>query len=408
MTSGGIDSAPGRPWWRRPVGIEAIAVSAFVALGPLFARLLLTVFASPLRGTGVASLVADLEGGNPFTDVGWEVASARGLVDPAHSMYETIDILARLIGMAAYDVGSHTHPPTSIVMWIPLGFVPYWLWLPFYVCVALAACAVSLRLMRVPAWLAYPLAALLALTPTGTFALTTTYPVMALALALAWRYRDRSTVAGPAYAVLAAARGVGGVLLLYPVLRRQWRTLVVAVAVLAGVGLVALALEPSAVAEFFRRGAGAVDALSQQPNVFSPAAILGRHGWPAWPAYVVAVAITAIAVIVRRNAFWGLFWLSLAITPLGWVHSLVGALPFYVVIWRTGRLGVLIVLTNVVLALGVLPMSPAAINASWLLLVVTGAAAILAFRLDEDGGRLLPARSGQPRARPESSCEGMP
>ncbi len=368
--------------WSRGRTLESVLLVAFVAIGPYVARALVAVLASPLRGAGLTGPVQMFGSGAPFTDIGWEVSSARALVDPGFSMYASIDVIARLIGMDAYDVGAHTHPPTSVVLWLPLAFAPYALWLPHYVFASLASIGLSMRVMGVGAWIAYPLGVLVALTPSGSFALTTTYPIMAVVLALAWRYRDVGPVAGPAYAILAAARGVGGLLLAYPLLRRQWRTFGLAVAIVAVLVGVAAVAEPTALGEFLRRGAGAVDAAGQNPNVFTPAAVLARHGLPGWLAYVAAVALAALAFALRRSRFWVLFWVSLAVSPLGWVHSLVGVIPFLVVVWRSGRLGVLIVLVNAVVALGVLPASPGAVNASWLFLIMTTAIALVACRLD--------------------------
>ena len=367
--------------------LEMVLVAAFLVLAPLLARAVVGALAPALRGLGLGPLVAYLDGSGAFTDVGWEVASSQGLVDSTRSMYDTIDVLAPLIGMSAYDVGAHTHPPTSVVMWLPLGYLPYGWWLAFFVCASAVMLALTLRVMAVPAWLAYPLVALMSITPVGMFVLTTTYPLMALVLALAWRFRDVPWVAGPAYGVLAAARGVAGVLLVYPLVRRQWRTVVVALGLLVVLAGIATILEPTAISEFLREGRAAIEYLSSQGYLFSPFALLARWGVPTWLGYLGALLVLVLGVFLKRNLFWLLVWFSLAISPLGWVHSIAGALPLFVLMWRSGRLGQILTLVVATATFALFDTAPVTANLAWLVTLVATGIAVVACPIAVEGGR---------------------
>jgi hypothetical protein len=373
-----VAGALGSPGLRNLRGREALLLAFFIVVGPV----LLTLVAPALDGlarSGGWALYADVFGGRlPFTDVGWEVASARGLLDPGRSMYESVDALAPLIGMNAYDVGAHTHPPTSAVMWTPLAIVPYGWWIPFYVCLAVTAVAVSMRVLGVGPSIAYPVAALLALTPAGMFSMTTTYPLMALALALAWRYRDVPMIAGPMYAVLAASRGVAGVLLVYPMLRRQWRTLALAVGLLVLALVVALGLEGDVVSRFVNEGRVTIDSWLGRTFLFTPEALLTRRGiWTgAW--YAAALVLVGLGLYLRRESFWLLVWLSLALAPIAWAHSIVATIPLLVVMWFSGRLGQVLTLLAAGLTLAVAPFTIPGPNSAWIVVLLTTGIGVLA------------------------------
>lgn len=244
-------------WLTTNVAFEVIANLAVIALVPV-----VSAFIPRHREIGAllgVTPIVDLVTGSPgATDVGWEVAAARALASPGYSPYDELATIAHLIGMAPYDAGVHTHPPTSFVPWLVLAFIPYSSWIGMFTVASVCATAATMRLLYVPAWAAYPIAVGLALTAVGSFAMASTYPAMALLLAVSWRFRDRPAVAGPAYALLAGGRGVAGVLLLYPVLRRQWRTVVVAASLLVAMLLAAVVLQPDVIADFLTRGREAI------------------------------------------------------------------------------------------------------------------------------------------------------
>jgi hypothetical protein len=363
-------------WTRR--GVVELALNALVILAvPFLGRLLAPVLGVQLRGWGFGQLVDTLSGASTFTDVGWEVASAAGLMDRAQSMYESIAVLGPVIGMDAYDVGTHTHPPTSVVLWVPLTYLDYHWWLGFYVALSVSAIALSMRVMKVPAWVAYPLALLVCLTPTGIFSTTTTYPLMALALALAWTYRERPWVAGASYGFLTASRGIAGVLVIYPLVRRQWRTVAVAVGLVVLLAVLAFIAEPQSFADFWVKGQESINALLGRDYNYSLDSILQRLGLPRWLGWLAAACVVLAGLARRRELFWLLAWLTFALSPLAWAHSLIGVIPLGVVMWQSGPLGRLLTAATAIVTFGVLAPTPLGTNAGWpVMLALTGVAVI--------------------------------
>lgn len=371
---------------RRRLRTEVAACVAFLLVAPLVGRLIVSVLGSPLRGLGLTQWVQSLDGSRPFTDIGWEVSWSAGLLDPVRTMYDPIATLAPLIGMSVYAQPSMTHPPTSVVMWIPLSLLPYSWWLGFFACASVLAVAVSLRLVGVPPWVAYPVTALGALTPIGMFAVTTTYPLAGLLIALAWRFRDHPWMAGPAYGLLAASRGFAGLMMVYPLIRRQWRTFGTAVAVIVVLGLGAIAIEPSSVAGFVD-SATTLSSLEPREDNYAVDALLSRRGLPGWLAYVLAVAVFASGLCLRRERFWLLFWCSLCITPIAWAQSITVLLPLLAVMWMSGRWGTMLTVTALALTFGVSVTSPAGANASWLVVLACAGVGVLTCDLRPRAGR---------------------
>lgn len=188
-----------------------------------------------------------------------------------------------VLGVGMYGIGVHTHPPTSVVLGVPLIPVPYGWWLGFWVVASLFALAGTLRLLDVSAWLAYPIALGLALTGPGGEALVTTYPLSALGIAIAWRFRDRTVAGGMAMGLLSAERGILGLLLLYSAARRRWRQVALAVSLVAVLTLVAVAFEPGVISGFLTDGLASVQQNVSRPETYTLQAIAERRGLPSWP-----------------------------------------------------------------------------------------------------------------------------
>lgn len=383
--------------WTRAGVLELLANVALIIVVPLVSRLLHPVVNAPLRGFGFGELVDALSGKGGFTDIGWEVAASKGLVDSSYSAYDTITRLGPLIGMDSYGEAGITHPPPALMFGIPLTVVDYDWWLSFWVVTAFCALALSMRLMRVPAWVAYPLALGICLTPPGMFATMSSYPIAALLISVAWVYRTHSVIAGLAYGVLAATRGVGVILLLYPVAKRRWRTVLVAVALVGVLSLAALAIEPQLVGDFLTQGRASIQMALDYPAQYTFDALLARQGLPQWIAWLAAAAVVLAGVGLKRDFFWLTVWFMFAVTPIAWTHTPVQALPLLVVMWQSGQLGRLLTLLVGVVFVSATPVGW---NVAWPFLIVLSAVAVLACPL----GR--PAQDPQadgPAARKESA-----
>ena len=292
---------------------------------------------------GFGGLIGQLTGAPLQTDIGWEVAASAALLEPGVSAYAPLPQLGPLIGMETVEGSSHTHPPPSLALWLPLAVIPYTGWIGSWVLGMIVCLAWSFRIMSVPASFAYFLALGVALTRVGQVSITTTYPVLALAIAVAWRWRSGTWLPGVSLALIAASRGFGGLLLLYPLLRRQWRLVVVAMVVGIGLTIISVMLEPNVISGFLTQGRAAIEYNLTRPMT-TPMAILDFLGLPSLLVGVLAIAVVLLSLLRGNSLFWALNWLSFVVMPIGWAHASVMLLPLAVVIWRAGRVGQILIL----------------------------------------------------------------
>lgn len=96
---------PGRSRW-----IEAGAVLGSILLVPTIFTALgrFTFTAADLLGFN--ALAGNLAGNAGTTDVGWEVAASRGLLDPGVSAYAPLNTIAALIQMTSDNGQANSHP----------------------------------------------------------------------------------------------------------------------------------------------------------------------------------------------------------------------------------------------------------------------------------------------------------
>jgi Glycosyltransferase family 87 len=350
-------------------------------------------FSDATTKLGLDWFLTAFSGQGGAADIAWEVAAARGWLDPAFSTYDPLTTLGPLIGMNWAEDQAHSHPPFSIPMYSPLAALDYQVWLPWWMAVMISAIAISMRLMKVPPHLAYPLALAISATAPGRWALESSYPLAALLLALAWSYRHRPVVGGVTMGLLASMRGTALLLFLYPVIRRRWRVVAWAVGTVALLTLVAIAVEPGIVAGFLDGGRASVEQSLALDNQWTPQAILQRNEWPVvlwWLAVLVAAAIAA-----RRgqHPFWVLTWLSLALSPIAWFHSPIAGIPLLVVMWSGGRLNQALV----ILVAAATAATTTAYSLNWLAFVLlTGLGLVLGGRVPGTEDRdQHPAASGE-------------
>ena len=366
---------------------ELGVVLALIVLVPFVARVLWSRFSEAFTQFGFGELGSMLAGNGGWTDIGWEVASAIGLLRSDYSAYDSLEVLHPLVGMDVIfvDLSSHSHPPMSIPLGIPLGFIDYGWWLSFWVIAAVMMIALAMRALRVPPHIAYPLAIVVALSVPGKWGLVSTYPLAALLVALAWRYRERAVAAGVSLGIFGATRGIGLLLLLYPLARRQWRTLAVAVVVVLGLLMVAVILEPDVVGAFLTTSRDSIAVNMQRADLLTPGSILRRYGMSEYFAWILAFVVVAVALRRKQELFWVLNWLILAVSPIAWFHSIVMGIPLLVVIWRSGRLGqtLVLIVAAASVAQPVNPFTTLVFSIDWLVFVTAGGIALLFCRIPE-------------------------
>lgn len=322
---------------------------------------------------GFNDLIGQLTGSPLQTDIGWEIAASAALADPDVSGYAPLAQMGPLIGMETVENVPHIHPPPSLTLGLPLAFMPYSAWIGSWVVGMVIALGWTLRVMSVPVWLAYVLAIGLSLTRVGQFTLTTTYPLLALAIAVAWRYRSGTWLPGLSMALITASRGVGGILLLYPLARRQWRIIVVAVVTLIVLSGIAIVLEPAIFQGFLTEGRASIEYTISRPMT-TPSAILDYVGLPGFLAVVAAFVVAGVSLWRGNALFWVLNWLSFAVMPIGWAHAYVMLLPLAVLVWRSGTLGMFLMLVPAIsltaFTLGVVVIWPIGLAMTGLALMI--------------------------------------
>ena len=356
----------------------------FITLVPLIFRALgdrLIGLAEPL---GWGGLVERLAGRGGWTDIGWEVVAAKALLDPGYSAYATLKVLDPLIGMGWPADQGLSHPPFGIPPFILLTPFSYEWWLPFWITASIVALAISMRALDVAPWIAYPVALSVALTFSGQFSLLSTYPMSALLLALAWRWRRRTWLGGLALAGFGLGRGYGLILLAYPALRRRWRLLSVSIATVAVMSIIAWLFEPSVYSAFFSEGRRTIETDLSRGDLITPLSLTRQRGIPDLAVYLLAGLAAARMFWLRRQPFWALVWFSFAITPIAWYHSAVVAIPLLVTIWRISTVGRI----ATIISAGIFAASTTYMSYSWTVMVIATGFALV-------WGRRLPTQAPQ-------------
>lgn len=358
---------------RRAYTTEILGNLAFIVAVPVLARLA-EPWLMPIAWTlGFGDFANLLTGFGGATDIGWEVAASLGLLSPDISAYATLTELDPLIGMGQLIDWAQTHPPTALIVVMPLTLVDYHLWVSFWIPAMIVMIAVSMRIMSVPAWVAYPVAVAIAVTQPGLQGLGSTYPVIAVLVALAWRYRTNPAVSGTALAVLTASRGIGGLLLLYPVVKRRWSTVVLAAAILVVLSALALIIEPDVISNFTTNAMASVEFHLHEKHLVTLGSIAGHLGLPSVTPWIIAAAVLAGSIALKRELFWVLLWVTFAVSPLAWTQSFIMGIPLVVAMWQTGKLGRFLTL---VLAIPIVS-GLSGLSMSWIAFVVITGVGVL-------------------------------
>src|SRR5918998_211690 len=257
---------------------------------------------------------------------------------------------AMLEGRNIYDTGVelvNLNPPLWTVLISPLGLLgpitAYRVFVLISLVVVVGYLAWTVEELRLrPGWTAIGVVMLLLSSPLlATLALGQVYPVLALGLVASWvaDRRGRQEVSGAALGLVVALKPSLLPVLLWPLVRRRWRTLQAAlvsgaVATLVGV----LVLGAGATLDYIR-------VLREQPlstywdNASLPSAAarlftenpyaqnVATLPWMVPVAYVLGIgAIVLTAARVRHGAevgLWALVAASLLASPIAWHNYLV-------------------------------------------------------------------------------------
>jgi hypothetical protein len=125
-----------------------------ILVPPLLARWLWPKFSEAFTQFGFGDLGSRLAGNGGWTDIGWEVGSALGLIRGDYSAYDSLEVLHPQVGrdLGYVDWSSNSHPPMSKPLWSLPDLIDYGWWLSFWVIAAIvmSAGAIAIVLCRIP------------------------------------------------------------------------------------------------------------------------------------------------------------------------------------------------------------------------------------------------------------------
>jgi hypothetical protein len=221
------------------------------------------------------------------------------------------------------------YPPPLAALFAPISLIPYPVAAVLFIVGSGVLLGVALRILGVRDWRCYG-AVLLGIPVQQGLALGTLSPLLAVLLALVWRYRDRTAVAAPALALLVVSK-----LFLWPVailflVTRRFRTLAAAV----GISLVAVVATSLPLGlTVFSDYPQLVDAVSrlEATSSISLYAFATSLGLSSVQSTVASFAVGGLLVVgaaraARRDesrAFRILVVAALALSPIVWGHYLV-------------------------------------------------------------------------------------
>ena len=339
------DHAITRPefWWT--IGVLTVLAVARAALN--LPSLSLARWYVGQLGEGARILI-----GQPLIsgDIGGNFAQARALIEPSFSAYDRLVEIFPLVGVT-WDV-QHGHPrlPMEIVLYVPAAALGHSS--PAYQAIAFAlpvigilCMAWSLRLLDVPVIPAWLVTTIVVASPIGVFALESSYPIVAIAFAVGWRFRDRPAIAAIGLVVAGAGRGLALLPVTYFVIARSWRTVIWLFLALLALLVIATTLEPAVIRDFLDRGLewGRINAA--RPDNASLTSVLVR---PIY-AYVAAFVIFVLAARRAELLFWALVWLAAALAPIAWTYAAVALFPLGAFLWHMGRIAKVVTLISIVI-----------------------------------------------------------
>jgi alpha-1,2-mannosyltransferase len=230
---------------------------------------------------------------------------------------------------ATGDYEFFAYPPPFVVALVPLALLPYAVAAALFTAFLLGCVVAALRVLQVEDWRCYG-ATFLAVPTLSSLRLGEVTPVLLLALALAWRYRDRWPAAGAAVAAAVVLK-----LFLWPLVgwllaTRRWRA-----AAAASVGAAAATVLAWSAIGF--HGLGDYPALLRNlgrleaKQSYSLVAAADRLHLPdpqvSWLALALPIVVVLVAMCARTNArsfdartYSAAVALALVLTPILWLN----------------------------------------------------------------------------------------
>jgi hypothetical protein len=223
------------------------------------------------------------------------------------------------------------YPAPAAFLMVPFGLLPWKLAVIAFTLVLIGSLVLALRLLGVKDWRCYG-AALACVPMTSSLTIGTLGPLLLLATAAAWRYRDRRLAVAAAVVGAVVTKLFLWPLVIWLIATKRFRTagMTVALGIATVFGSWA-ALGFDGLREYPHR-ISRVAGLEQEKS-FSPFALVRSLGLSTTAtqitfALLTLAAIAAIVMVARgrdgdRRAFVAAVAVGLALSPIVWLHYLV-------------------------------------------------------------------------------------
>jgi hypothetical protein len=289
---------------------------------------------------GIADAYLTLVGMAPPSDFVQEVIGGRALLNGGNPY----PIAPPLIEFGLTQIsGYSTHPPTAFLLAIPVAWLPWpvaaqiWAWLMLG-CFVVMAWAFRLR------WYVALACLPLLFWPPVTWSLGQLTPIWMTALALAWRWRGRTSAAGALIGLAALTKFLPAISLVPLIRARRWHAAAAFAAVWLAAISILLLLDRGAIPSYLHVNLGAAANAATQTERLDNGALLpfalrymGVPGVVMVAAVLLAVALLAFRGDADSPERWALWtWLGVALLPVAWTYSLLPLLPWLL---RTVRRG---------------------------------------------------------------------
>jgi hypothetical protein len=259
--------------------------------------------------------------GRAMTDVHQLYASASA-VTSGHSPYIPSNL--RLVAAR----GGYAYPPLAATLFAPLTFVSLKPFEAVYALLQIAVLAGALAVLGVRDWRCY--AAALAAGSTGAAVMSGNISFLLVpALALAWRYRDRALVAGPAIGVAVGLKVFLWPLFFWLLATRRFRAAFVAGGAAAASVVLSWWVVGFAELTSYPRLLGEIEGVWERRG-YSPTALMIALGLGDTEARAFALLLAGLLVVAMfrlRKGDWRAFVLALAASlvasPIVWTHYFV-------------------------------------------------------------------------------------
>lgn len=217
----------------------------------------------------------------------------------------------------------YVYPPVVAFAFAPLAAIPYAVAGVLYAFASVGVVLASLRIVGVRDWRCYAVLPfwmpVLQAVGLGTIA-----PFLALALAVAWRYRDRRFVGATALGLAIASKLFLWPIVFWLIATRRYRRAVETI----GVSAAAIVI-PWAMLGF--RDLGEYPRLlrllvhNEMPTSFSPTALAAMLGFAPAARVLQLLCVLAVFALAHRRegdrrAFSAAILAAIALSPLVWIH----------------------------------------------------------------------------------------